>query len=110
MGFRDRRGIRLRTAAGALAFAATLAGSPATAAFFTGTNFDDVIIGADDDNVDNRLIQPEDVTVNQSLNNGDVIDGKGGDDVLIGLLGSDTIRGGPGNDIIIGGTEQGTQP
>jgi hypothetical protein len=68
-----------------------------------------VIFGADDDNVDNPVIQPEGA-VDQSLNNADAIDGKNGDDVLIGLLGSDTIRGGKGNDVIIGGTEQGSQP
>ena len=109
MGFRNREGITLWTATAALVLAAALAASPATAAFLSGTNGDDVIVGADDDNVDNPLIQVEGA-VNQSLDNADAIDGKDGDDVLIGLLGSDTIRGGRGNDVIIGGTEQGSLP
>jgi Ca2+-binding RTX toxin-like protein len=109
MSVRNREGITLRAATAALALAAALAASPATAAFLSGTNGDDVIFGADDDNVDNPVIQPEGA-VDQSLNNADAIDGKNGDDVLIGLLGSDTIRGGKGNDVIIGGTEQGSQP
>jgi Ca2+-binding RTX toxin-like protein len=109
MGFRNRKGITLRTATVALGLTAALAAWPATAAFLPGTNGDDVIVGADDDNVDNLVIQPESA-VDQSLNNADAIDGKDGDDVLIGLLGSDTIRGGKGSDVIIGGTEQGSQP
>jgi Ca2+-binding RTX toxin-like protein len=108
MGFKNREWITLWTATAALGFAASLA-SPATAALQVGTNGDDLIFGADDDNVDNPTIQPEDA-VNQSMNDADAIDGKNGDDVLIGLLGSDTIRGGRGKDVIIGGTEQGSQP
>jgi len=49
--------------------------APATAALLSGTNGDDVIFGADDDNVDNLVIQPEGA-VDQSLNNADAIDGK----------------------------------
>ena len=109
MGFRNREKITLRTATAALGLAAALVASPATAAFLPGTNGDDVVFGADDDNIDNAVIQPEGA-VNQSLNNADAIDGKAGDDLLIGLLGSDTIRGGPGSDVIVGGTEQATQP
>jgi Ca2+-binding RTX toxin-like protein len=109
MSFRNREGITLRTATAALVLAAALAASPATASFLPGTNGDDVIFGADDDNVDNPVIQVAGA-VNQSLDNADAIDGKDGDDVLIGLLGSDTIRGGRGNDVIIGGTEQGSLP
>jgi Ca2+-binding RTX toxin-like protein len=109
MGFKNRDLSMLWTATAALGLAAVLAAPPATAAFLAGTNDDDVIFGADDDNVDNPTIQPEDA-VNQSLNDADAIDGKNGDDVLVGLRGSDTIRGGRGNDIIIGGTEQGSPP
>jgi Ca2+-binding RTX toxin-like protein len=109
MGFRNRKGITLRTATAPLVLAAALVASQATAAFLPGTNGDDLIFGSDDDNTSNPAIQPEGA-VNQSLNNADAIDGKGGDDVLIGLLGSDTIRGGTGNDVIVGGTEQATQP
>ncbi len=109
MGFRNREGITLRTATGTLALAAALAASPAIAAFLSGTNGDDVIFGADADNVDDLVIQHAGA-VNQSLNDTDAIDGKDGDDVLIGGLGSDMIRGGRGDDVIIGGTEQGSQP
>ncbi|MDQ3563487.1 MAG: hypothetical protein M3436_04870 [Pseudomonadota bacterium] len=80
------------------------------AAFQAGTNKADVLIGRDDDNIDNPDIQPADSDVNQSLNNTDVLEGRGGNDVLIGLLGSDVLRGGPGADILIGGTEQGVAP
>jgi hypothetical protein len=59
MSVRNREGITLRAATAALALAAALAASPATAAFLSGTNGDDVIFGADDDNVDNPVIQPE---------------------------------------------------
>lgn len=73
-----------------------------------GTN--DVLIGQDNDNIDNPLVQPPGTEANQSLNNTDVLLGEGGCDVLIGLLGSDVIDGGANADIIIGGTEQGTPP
>jgi len=108
MGSSNREWSAFRTAMAALVLTAAAA-SPATAAYLPGTNGDDAIFGADDDNVDNPVIQP-DGAVNQSLNDADAIDGRNGDDVLIGLLGSDTIRGGKGNDVIIGGTEQGSQP
>jgi hypothetical protein len=80
------------------------------AALVRGTEASEVLIGLDDDNVDDPEIQPEGVAANQSLNNADLIEGLGGHDVLIGLLGSDTIDGGPGDDVIIGGTEQGQAP
>ena len=70
----------------------------------------DILIGQDNDNVDNLLIQPPDTAANQSLNNTDVLVGEGGCDILIGLLGSDVMDGGEGNDILIGGTEQGVAP
>jgi hypothetical protein len=81
----------------------------AQAALLEGTNRDDVLIGRDDDNQTNTQIQPAGA-VNQSLDNGDVIDGRNGHDVLIGLLGNDVLRGGKGNDILIGGTEGGQLP
>jgi hypothetical protein len=77
------------------------------AALLNGSNQADVLIGEDDDNVNNPDIQL-DATANQSLDNADVILGNEGNDVLIGLLGSDTIHGGPGRDILIGGTEGGS--
>lgn len=66
----------------------------------------DVLIGADDDNVDNSLIQPIAPPPNQSLNNADILEGRGGCDVLIGLLGNDVLDGGDGDDVTIGGIEQ----
>ena len=75
-----------------------------------GGGVNDVLIGADNDNADNPLVQPSGAEVNQSLNNTDVLLGGSGCDVLIGLLGSDVIDGGAGRDVIIGGTEQATPP
>ncbi len=66
----------------------------------------EVLIGQDNDNVDNPVIQPIAPPPNQSLNNADVIQGDGGCDVIIGLLGNDVLDGGNGSDILIGGTEQ----
>jgi Ca2+-binding RTX toxin-like protein len=93
----------------AVAIATSLLVGGARAALVEGTNRDDLLFGADDDNQQNPVVQPTGAS-NQSLNNADVMDGEGGDDVMIGLLGSDTMRGGKGNDVMIGGTEQGTQP
>jgi len=64
-----------------------------------------VLIGADDDNQDNPLVQPADSAINQSLDNADVVEGFDGPDVLIGLLGADLLDGGSGDDILIGGPE-----
>lgn len=64
-----------------------------------------VLIGADDDNMDNPVIQPADSQIDQSLNNGDVLIGRDGPDVLIGLLGADVLEGGEDDDILIGGPE-----
>jgi hypothetical protein len=69
-----------------------------------------ILIGRDDDNVNNPIIQPPGVAADQSLANTDVIVAKGAQNVLIGLLGSDVLQGGPGGDILVGGTEQGTRP
>jgi hypothetical protein len=83
---------------------------PIHASLLGGNDGPDVLIGADNDNVTNPIIQPAGVVANQSLNNTDVLAGKGGNDVLVGLLGSDVLSGGPGNDILIGGPEQFTTP
>jgi RTX calcium-binding nonapeptide repeat (4 copies) len=64
-----------------------------------------VLIGADDDNVNNPAIQPAPPPPDQSLNNTDVLLGGLGNDILIGLLGSDVLHGGLGHDILIGGPE-----
>ena len=70
----------------------------------------EILIGQDNDNLDNPLIQPPGTVANQSLNNTDVLVGRGGCDILIGLLGSDVMDGDGGNDILIGGTEQFVAP
>ncbi len=82
---------------------------PAGAALEEGGRGGDVLIGRDDDNVNNPLIQPAGA-VNQSLDNADVLLGDKGNDVLIGLLGNDVLDGGQGDDILVGGTEQFTRP
>ena len=94
----------------AVVIGTTLLIGSAKAALVEGTHQSDLLFGADDDNAQNPLIQPNPAAPNQSLNNADVMDGKQGDDVMIGLLGSDTMRGGAGADVLVGGTEQGTQP
>lgn len=66
----------------------------------------DLLIGQDDDNVDNAIIQVVAPPPNQSLDNADVLLGNGGCDVIIGRQGDDVIDGGPGSDILIGGVEQ----
>lgn len=66
----------------------------------------DVLIGQDDDNVNNPLIQTVTPPPNQSLDNADVLLGNGGCDVIIGRQGDDVIDGGAGSDIMIGGVEQ----
>jgi len=71
---------------------------------------ENVIIGRDDDNVDNAEIQPRVGDPNQSLNNTDILIGGIKDDVLIGRLGNDVISGRAGDDVLIGGTEQGQLP
>lgn len=66
----------------------------------------EVLIGQDNDNVNNALIQPFEPPANQSLNNADIIQGEDGCDVIIGLFGNDVLDGGDSSDILIGGTEQ----
>jgi len=91
-----------------LIFAVVLASpDPSQAALIEGGKGPQVLIGADDDNLANPLIQPAGVVANQSLNNTDVLEGGQGNDVLIGLLGSDVMEGGPGHDIIVGGPDPG---
>jgi Ca2+-binding RTX toxin-like protein len=99
-------GLRPIILAAALAVLA-LPAATAHAGFLEGTPLDDVLIGSDDDNVNNPLIQPPGDVPNQSLDDTDVFNGGPGDDVLIGLKGDDVMRGGPGNDILVGGTEGG---
>src|SRR5262245_20119056 len=80
------------------------------AALLGGNDNPDILIGFDNDNVNNQTIQPPTVVANQSLNNTDILTGRGGNDVLVGLGGSDVITGGAGDDILIGGPEQFVTP
>ncbi len=75
-----------------------------------GSDAADKLIGKDNDNVGNPVIQPVTPPPNQSLNNADILEGNGGKDVLIGLLGNDAISGGKDDDVMIGGTEQFDDP
>jgi Ca2+-binding RTX toxin-like protein len=83
---------------------------PLEASLEEGDTGGQVLIGADDDNLNNPAIQPPNTVANQSLNNTDVLLGGFGNDILIGLLGGDVLRAGPGHDITIGGPEQGVAP
>jgi hypothetical protein len=72
----------------------------------------EVQIGADNNNIDNPLVQPQDPALSgggrdQSLQNGDILKGTRRGDVQIGLLGIDVILGNVGNDIQIGGPDPG---
>jgi hypothetical protein len=91
---------------------AALIGPPnqSEAALIERGDADQVVIGKDDDNLDNPKIQPPGTAANQSLNNTDVLSSGAGNDVLIGLLGSDVMRGSEGRDILVGGTEQFVAP
>ena len=98
--------------AGMLAVIA-IAMSPASdvrAANQIGSSASDVLIGSDDDNINNPLIQPPGTGANQSLNNTDIQVGGRGHDILIGLQGNDVQLGDDGDDILIGGPEGGTAP
>lgn len=66
----------------------------------------EVLVGQDNDNINNSLLQTVAPPPNQSLDNADILQGNGGCDVLIGLFGNDVLDGGVGSDILIGGTEQ----
>jgi hypothetical protein len=100
----------------AAALAAIVIGSAALpiaeAAVQIGGTDSDVLVGRDDDNVNNPEIQPDPSppAANQSLNNTDVQVGGRDHDILIGLQGSDVQIGDDGDDIFIGGPEGGTPP
>jgi Ca2+-binding RTX toxin-like protein len=68
-----------------------------------------LLVGLDDDNQDNAVIQAG-AGANQSLNRTDVIDGGPGNDVMFGLNGNDVMDGGPDDDIILGGPDGGAAP
>src|SRR5262249_22207010 len=79
---------------------------PAYADFADGRAGRDVIIGKDNDNRNNPLIQL-DGNADQSLSNTDIQLGGSGNDVMIGLLGDDVQLGESGDDVLIGGPEGG---
>jgi Ca2+-binding RTX toxin-like protein len=82
---------------------------PAHADFIDGRGGRDVIVGKNDDNVQNPLIQldADPATANQSLDNTDIQLGGAGNDVMIGGAGNDVQLGDSGDDIFIGGIEGG---
>ncbi|HTI39668.1 MAG TPA: hypothetical protein VL484_19050 [Vicinamibacterales bacterium] len=79
------------------------------AAFIDGAKGAQLLIGKDDDRIDNAAIQAG-AAANQSLNRTDVLEGGPGNDVIFGLNGNDVIDGGPGQDIILGGPDGGPAP
>ncbi|HET7696680.1 MAG TPA: hypothetical protein VFK57_13285 [Vicinamibacterales bacterium] len=98
--------------AGALAALAgfiLISGHPTQAALLDIGKGPQLLIGLDDDNQTNPLIQAG-AAGNQSLNRTDVLDGGSGNDVMFGLSGSDVMDGGPGDDIILGGPDGGAAP
>jgi hypothetical protein len=68
-----------------------------------------LLIGRDDDKIENVAIQAGAAT-NQSLDRTDVIEAGQGNDVIFGLNGDDVIDGGQGQDIILGGPDGGAAP
>jgi RTX calcium-binding nonapeptide repeat (4 copies) len=82
---------------------------PTQAALVDGGKGPQLLIGFDDDNQANALIQAGAVA-NQSLNRTDILDGGPGNDVMFGLNGNDVMDGGPGDDIILGGPDGGAAP
>lgn len=82
---------------------------PTQAALVEGGNGPQLLIGFDDDNQANTLIQAGAVA-NQSLNRTDILDGGRANDVMFGLNGNDVMDGGPGDDIILGGPDGGAAP
>ena len=82
---------------------------PTQAALVDGGKGPQLLIGFDDDNQANVLIQAGAVA-NQSLNRTDVLEGGPGNDVMLGLNGNDVMDGGPGDDLILGGPDAGAAP
>jgi hypothetical protein len=82
---------------------------PTHAALVEGGQGPQLLIGRDDDNIDNAGIQAG-AAANQSLNRTDILEGGPGNDVMFGLNGNDVMDGGPGVDIILGGPDGGAAP
>jgi Ca2+-binding RTX toxin-like protein len=110
-GLRSRFGVAAAVGGLSVALVIVLLGSayPTQAALLDGGKGPQLLIGSDDDRLDNAAIQAG-AAANQSLNRTDVILGGPGNDVIFGLNGSDVIDGGPGRDIILGGPDNGAAP
>jgi hypothetical protein len=110
-GFPSRFSVVTIAAGLAVVLVAVLLGSanPTDAALLDGGKGPQLLIGSDDDRLDNAAIQAG-AAANQSLNRTDVIFGGPGNDVIFGLNGSDVIDGGSGRDIILGGPDGGAAP
>lgn len=82
---------------------------PTQAAVVEGGVGPQLLIGLDDDNINNTVVRAG-AAADQSLSRTDVITGGPGNDVIFGLNGNDVIEGGPGRDIILGGPDGGAAP
>jgi hypothetical protein len=83
--------------------------NPNAAALEEANRGPQLLIGRDDDNINNAQIQAG-AAANQSLDRTDILEGGSGNDVIFGLNGDDVIDGGNGQDIILGGPDGGTAP
>jgi len=109
--FRSRFGLSALSAGAVVALLGLVLGTaqPTQAALVEGGNGPQLLIGFDDDNQANALIQAAAVA-NQSLNRTDILDGGRAKDVMFGLNGNDVMDGGPGDDLILGGPDGGAAP
>jgi hypothetical protein len=109
--FASRSGLSALSAGAIVAVLGLAIGSPrpTQAALVDGGRGPQLLIGLDDDNQANALIQAGAVA-NQSLNRTDVLEGGPGNDVMLGLNGNDVMDGGPGDDLILGGPDAGAAP
>ena len=109
--FRSRFGLSALSAGAVVALLGLVLGTaqPTQAALVEGGNGPQLLIGFDDDNQANALIQAAAVA-NQSLNRTDILDGGRANDVMFGLNGNDVMDGGPGDDLILGGPDGGAAP
>ena len=109
--FRFRFGLSALSACALLALFGLILGSarPTQAALIEGESGPQLLIGRDDDNQGNALVQGI-AAANQSLNRTDILNGGRANDVMFGLNGNDVMDGGRGDDIILGGPDGGAAP
>ena len=69
-----------------------------------------MLVGVDDDDTVDAILQPPGVAANQTLRKGDQLIAGSGSDVLVGRLGPDTLTGNAGDDVMVGGLERGSDP